>query len=66
MIAITESWCNNLISDAKIQLDDYNMSCLDRNTVSDGSVFHHIISITVIRPSRPISMTLSIIGLQKH
>ena len=42
IIAITESWCNNLISDTEIQLDGYNMYRHDRNTTSGGGVLLHI------------------------
>ena len=42
IIAITESWCNNLISDAEIQLDGYNMYRHDRNTTSGGGVLLNI------------------------
>ena len=42
IIAITELWCNNLISDTEIQLDGYNMYRHDRNTTSGGGVLLYI------------------------
>ena len=42
IIAITESWCNDLISDAEIWLNGYNLYRKDRSTTCGGGVLLYI------------------------